>query len=58
LRNAQGMGRYRRSVQIPAEWADKSIVLILEGVFHESVILVDDMASPFTATAGPRSRLI
>ena len=25
LRNAQGTGRYRRSVQIPADWADKSI---------------------------------
>ncbi len=44
LRNAQGMGRYRRGVQIPADWADKSIHLIMEGVFHESVILVDDEA--------------
>jgi Glycosyl hydrolases family 2, sugar binding domain/Glycosyl hydrolases family 2/Glycosyl hydrolases family 2, TIM barrel domain len=44
LRNAQGMGRYRRGVQIPADWADKSIHLILEGVFHESVILVDEAA--------------
>jgi beta-galactosidase/beta-glucuronidase len=44
LRNAQGMGRYRRGVQIPADWADKSIHLILEGIFHESVILVDDEA--------------
>ena len=44
LRNAQGTGRYRRGVQIPADWADKSIHLILEGVFHESVILVDDAA--------------
>jgi hypothetical protein len=42
LRNAQGTGRYRRGVQIPAEWADKSIHLILEGVFHQSVILIDD----------------
>jgi glycosyl hydrolase family 2 len=42
LRNAQGIGRYRRGVQIPADWADKSVHLILEGVFHESVILVDD----------------
>ena len=42
LRNAQGTGRYRRGVQIPADWADKSVHLILEGVFHESVILVDD----------------
>jgi hypothetical protein len=44
LRNAQGMGRYRRGVQIPADWADKSIHLILEGIFHESVILVDEAA--------------
>jgi Glycosyl hydrolases family 2/Glycosyl hydrolases family 2, sugar binding domain len=44
LRNAQGIGRYRRGVQIPADWAGKSIHLILEGVFHESVILVDETA--------------
>jgi Glycosyl hydrolases family 2, sugar binding domain/Glycosyl hydrolases family 2 len=44
LRNAQGTGRYRRGVQIPANWADKSIHLIMEGVFHESAILVDDVA--------------
>ena len=25
LRNAQGTGRYRRGVQIPADWAGKSI---------------------------------
>jgi hypothetical protein len=42
LRNAQGTGRYRRGVQIPADWAGKSIHLIMEGVFHESVILVDE----------------
>src|ERR1700722_12438674 len=44
LRNAQGMGRYRRGVQIPTDWACKSIHLVMEGVFHESVILVDDTA--------------
>jgi hypothetical protein len=44
LRNAQGIGRYRRGVQIPADWAGKSVHLILEGVFHESVVLVDDVA--------------
>jgi len=43
LRNAQGMGRYRRGVQIPADWVAKSIHLIMEGVFHESVILVDEV---------------
>ena len=42
LRNAQGTGRYRRRVQIPADWAGKSIHLVIEGVFHESGILVDD----------------
>jgi hypothetical protein len=42
LRNAQGTGRYRRGVEIPPDWAGKSVVLILEGVFHESVILVDE----------------
>ena len=44
LRNAQGTGRYRRGVQIPTDWAGKSIHLIMEGIFHESVILVDDVA--------------
>ncbi len=44
LRNAQGTGRYRRIVQVPADWADKSIHLIMEGIFHELVILVDDVA--------------
>ncbi len=44
LRNAQGTGRYRRSVQIPADWADKSIHLIMEGVFHELTIRIDDAA--------------
>jgi Glycosyl hydrolases family 2/Glycosyl hydrolases family 2, sugar binding domain len=44
LRNAQGVGRYRRRVQVPPDWADKSIHLLMEGVFHESVILVDDVA--------------
>jgi Glycosyl hydrolases family 2, sugar binding domain/Glycosyl hydrolases family 2 len=44
LRNTQGTGRYRRRVRIPADWADKSVHLIMEGVFHESMILVDDAA--------------
>ena len=44
LRGAQGIGRYRRGVQIPADWAGKRFVLILEGVFHESVIMVDEAA--------------
>src|SRR5271163_2690938 len=44
LRNAHGTGRYRRGVQIPPGWRGKSIVLVMEGVFHESVILVDEVA--------------
>src|SRR5271166_4412230 len=42
LRNAQGTGRYRRRIDIPRDWAGRRIVLVIEGVFHESVILVDD----------------
>jgi hypothetical protein len=45
LRDAQGTGRYRRRVQVPWGWAGKRIVLVMEGVFHESVILVDDAAA-------------
>jgi beta-galactosidase/beta-glucuronidase len=41
LRNAHGLGRYRRRVDIPENWAGKRIVLLMEGVFHESEILVD-----------------
>jgi len=44
LRDAQGIGRYRRGVQIPQDWAGKSVVLVMEGVFHESVILIDETA--------------
>ena len=44
LRNAHGTGRYRRGVQIPPGWRGKSIVLVMEGVFHESIILVDEVA--------------
>jgi hypothetical protein len=43
LRNAQGTGRYRRRIEIPPDWAGRNIVLVLEGVFHESVILIDDV---------------
>src|SRR5208283_6104852 len=44
LRNAQGTGRYRRDVQIPPDWVRKRIVMVMDGVFHESVILVDEVA--------------
>jgi beta-galactosidase/beta-glucuronidase len=42
LRNASGTGRYRRRVEIPDDWASHSIVLVMEGVFHESTVLVDE----------------
>jgi hypothetical protein len=41
LRNASGTGRYRRRIEIPDDWAGRSIVLVIEGVFHETTILVD-----------------
>jgi hypothetical protein len=44
LRDAQGTGRYRRGVQVPSGWTGKRIVLVMEGVFHESVIRVDEAA--------------
>ena len=45
LRNTHGTGRYRRGVRIAANWAGKSIHLIMEGVFHESMVLVDETAA-------------
>jgi hypothetical protein len=42
LRNTQGMGRYRRTIEVPPEWGGKRVVLVMEGVFHESVILLDE----------------
>ena len=41
LRNAHGIGRYRRKVELPADWTSKRVFVVLEGVFHESAILVD-----------------
>jgi beta-galactosidase/beta-glucuronidase len=41
LRNASGTGRYRRRIEIPDDWAGRSIVLVMEGVFHKTTILVD-----------------
>ncbi len=43
LRNTQGTGRYRRRIDIPPDWAGRRVILILEGVFHESVVLIDDV---------------
>ena len=42
LRNAPGTGFYRKRVAIPAGCAGESLVLVMEGVFHEAAILVDD----------------
>jgi Glycosyl hydrolases family 2, sugar binding domain/Glycosyl hydrolases family 2 len=42
LRNATGTGRYRRRIEIPDNWADRSIVLVMEGVFNETTVLVDE----------------
>ncbi len=44
LRNAGGTGRYRRRIEIPPEWAGQSVMLIMEGSFHETRILIDDEA--------------
>ena len=41
LRNAHGLGRYSRRVELPPDWTGKRIVLTLEGVFHESVVRID-----------------
>ena len=34
LRNAQGLGRYRKPVELPPDWTGRRIVLVMEGVFH------------------------
>jgi beta-galactosidase/beta-glucuronidase len=41
LRNASGTGHYRRRIEIPEGWAGLNIVLVMEGVFHETSVLVD-----------------
>jgi len=41
LRNASGIGRYQRQVEIPDDWLGRNIVLVMEGVFHETTILID-----------------
>ncbi len=43
LRNSQGTGRHRREIEIPPDWAHRGVILVMEGVFHESVVLVDDV---------------
>ena len=42
LRNAAGTGRYRRRLAIPPDWRGCAIHLVMEGVFHETTILVDE----------------
>ena len=42
LRNARGTGRYRRRLEIPADWRGGAIALVMEGVFHQATILVDE----------------
>ena len=41
LRNVQGVGRYRRRIDIPSDWTGRSLVLVMEGVFHKSVVMID-----------------
>ena len=43
LRNVQGVGRYRRRIDIPSDWTGRSLVLVMEGVFHESVVMIDSV---------------
>jgi hypothetical protein len=42
LRNAHGTGHYVRQIEIPVDWAGGRVVLVMEGVFHEASILVDE----------------
>ena len=42
LRNAAGTGRYRRAVSLPGDWRGRAIRLVMEGVFHETVVLIDE----------------
>ena len=40
LRNSAGAGTYRRTVDMPAEWSGKRVVLVFGGVFHETTVRV------------------
>jgi beta-galactosidase/beta-glucuronidase len=42
LRNVPGTGRYRRNIALPDAWRGRAIHLVMEGVFHETTILVDE----------------
>ena len=41
LRNSSGTGTYRRAVEVPADWSGKHVVLVFEGVFHETTISIN-----------------
>ncbi len=41
LRNAHGVGRYRKRVDLPEAFSGKALSLTLEGVFHTASVLVD-----------------
>jgi len=41
LRNAQGMGFYRRRIDVPEGFAGKRVFLVMDGIFHESTISVN-----------------
>ena len=41
LRNAQGVGFYRRRCDVPAGFSGKRVFLVMEGIFHESTISVN-----------------
>ena len=47
LRNIAGTGRYRRNIALPDAWRGRSIHLVLEGVFHETTILIDEQPIAF-----------
>ena len=42
LRNAPGVGRYRRRIALPDDWRGRAVHLVMQGVFHEATVLVDD----------------
>lgn len=42
LGNAHGIGHYRKAMTLPPDWKGRRIVLVLEGVFHQSVVLIDE----------------
>ena len=41
LRNAHGVGVYRKQIGLPKSFADKRVVLVMEGVMHVAHVFVD-----------------